>query len=68
MNDPLVFIYGILFAATAGGTFALMWRITGATLKELDKPTKKRYMHPEMQDVKQGDELLVFKAEEDDKE
>ena len=44
-----------------------MWRITGATLKELDKPTKKRYIHPEMQNVKQGDELLVFKAEEDEK-
>ena len=67
MNDPLVFIYGILFAATAGGTFAFMWRITGATLKELDKPTKKRYIHPEMQNVKQCDDLLVFKYYYDEK-
>ena len=68
MNDFSILLYFFCFAVISGGTFAFMWRITGATLKELDKPTKKRYIHPEMQNVKQGDELLVFKAEEDEKE
>ena len=31
----------------------------------MDKP-RKRNIHPEMADVKTGEELLVFRSEEDD--
>ena len=63
MNDITIFIFGILFAATASATFAFMWRMTGSLLEDIKKPTRKR--HPEMQDVSDGDELLVFKGLED---
>ena len=63
MNDITIFIFGILFAATASATFAFMWRMTGSLLEDIKKPTRKR--HPEMQDVSDGEELLVFKELED---
>ena len=67
MNDITIFIFGIMFAATASATFAFMWRMTGSLLEDIKKPTRKR--HPEMRDVSDGDELLVFKGLEhpDDK-
>ena len=63
MNDITIFIFGILFAATASATFAFMWRMTGSLLEDIKKPTRKR--HPEMEEVNDGDELLVFKGLED---
>ena len=66
MNDVTIFIFGIMFAATASATFAFMWRMTGSLLEDVKKPRKP--VHPEMKDVQSGDELLVFKAEEDEKE
>ena len=63
MNDITIFIFGIMFAATASATFAFMWRMTGAVLEDVRKPQKK--MHPEMKEVQDGDELLVFKGLED---
>ena len=67
MNDITIFIFGIMFAATASATFAFMWRMTGSLLEDVKKP--KRNRHPEMRDVNDGDELLVFKGleEPDDK-
>ena len=67
MNDITIFIFGIMFASVVGATFAFMWRMTGAVLEDVKKPQKK--MHPEMRDVNDGDELLVFKGleEPDDK-
>ena len=67
MNDITIFIFGIMFAATASATFAFMWRMTGSLLEDVKKP--KRNRHPEMRDVNDGDELLVFKGLEkpDDK-
>ena len=62
MNDVTIFIFGIMFAATASATFAFMWRMTGSLLEDVKKPRKP--VHPEMKDVQSGDELLVFKAEE----
>ena len=66
MNDITIFIFGIGFALTAGAAFAFMWRSMSFVFKELDKPQRK--VHPEMKDVQTGDELLVFKPEEDDDE
>ena len=64
MNDVTIFIFGIMFAATASATFAFMWRMTGSLLEDVKKPRK--IVHPEMKEVQDGDELLVFKAEDDD--
>ena len=63
MNDVTIFIFGLSFAAVVGATFAFMWRMTGAVLEDVRKPQKK--MHPEMKEVQDGDELLVFKGLED---
>ena len=62
MNDITIFIFGIMFAATASATFAFMWRMTGSLLEDVKKPRK--IVHPEMKEVQDGDELLVFKAED----
>ena len=63
MNDITIFIFGIMFAATASATFAFMWRMTGSLLEDVKKPRK--IVHPEMKEVQDGDELLVFKGLED---
>ena len=62
MNDVTVFIFGLSFAAVVGATFAFMWKMTGAVLEDVKKPRK--IVHPEMKEVQDGDELLVFKAED----
>ena len=44
-----------------------MWRMTGSLLEDVKKPRKpQRTVHPEMEDVKAGDELLIFSIDEDD--
>ena len=62
MNDVTIFIFGIMFAPITGATFAFMWKMTGAVLEDVKKP--RRPVHPEMKEVQDGDELLVFKAED----
>jgi len=64
MNDLVVFIYGIGFACVTGAAFAFMWKSMSIVQDELKKP--QRNLHPEMRDVENGEELLVFKAEDDD--
>jgi len=59
----IILIYLICFAATLGAAFAFMWRSMDLVFKEIDKPTRK--IHPELKDVKPGEELLVFKVEDD---
>ena len=64
----MIFIYLLAFTATLGATFAFMFRMMGSTLNDFNKPIK-RNVHPEMEDVQTGDELLVFRSgdeEEDD--
>ena len=79
MNDTLVFIYLVFFVILFASTFAFMWRMMSSTLREMDrrpansygdamKPYKIPAPHPEMEGVKYGEELLVFKQEEDEKE
>ena len=69
MNDIIVFIYLTFFVAIFGMTFAFMFKMVGSTLNDFNKPMK-RNVHPEMSDVKSGEQLLVFKSqdEEDDDE
>ena len=64
MNDVTVFIYLVFFVALFGATFAFMFRMMTSTLMELDKKPR-RPIHPEMRDVENGEELLVFKGLKD---
>jgi len=66
MSDTLIFIYLIFFVMLFASTFAFMWKMMGSTLNDFNKP--KRNVHPEMTDVKTGDELLVFKGEDEDED
>ena len=59
----IILIYLICFAATLGAAFAFMWRSMDLVFREIDKPSRK--IHPELKDVKPGEELLVFKVEDD---
>lgn len=61
MNEITIFIYLLFFAGVSGATFAFTWRMMTLTLNDFDKVRK---IHPELEDVKPGDELLVFKVEE----
>ena len=71
MNDFTILIYGIFFFAIAGATFAFMWKMTTLSIESINKPIPRRKVHPEMEDIQSGEELLVFKPdseEEDDDE
>ena len=73
MNDVTILIYLVCFVAVFGATFAFMWKMMGSTLSTFEKTSVNSYgdamkaykPHPEMKDVKDGDELLVFKSLED---
>ena len=64
MNDTTVLLYLLLFTIVLGMTFAFMYGMMRTTINEFNKP--KRKVHPEMEDVKSGDELLVFNLNDDD--
>ena len=66
MNDTTVLLYLLLFTIVLGMTFAFMYGMMRTTINEFNKP--KRNVHPEMEDVKSGDELLVFSMDDDDDE
>ena len=64
MSDTTVLLYLLLFTIVLGMTFAFMYGMMKTTLNEFNKP--RRNVHPEMEDVKSGDELLVFNMNDDD--
>ena len=64
MNDITIFIFGLCFASVVGATFAFMWKMTGAVLEDVRKPPRR--VHPEMKNVENGEELLVFKVKDVD--
>ena len=68
MNDLSLLLYFIMFAVVVGMTFAFMYSMMKSTLREFDKPKPTRPVHPEMEEVRTGDQLLVFRQpdEEDD--
>ena len=66
MSDLTVLLYLVMFAVIVGMTFAFMYTTMKATLNEFDKSRQIRNVHPEMQDVKNGDELLVFNVDDDE--
>ena len=73
MNDVTIFIYLVFFVVLAAATFAYMFKMMTSTLAEFDKKPVRSYgdamkaykPHPEMKDVKDGEELLVFKLHDD---
>ena len=66
MNDLTVSLYLLSFAIVVGMSFAFMYTMMKTTLAEVNKP--KRKVHPEMEEVQTGDQLLVFRQppEEDE--
>ena len=66
MNDLTVSLYLLSFAIVVGTTFAFMYAMMKTTLAEVNKP--KRKVHPEMEEVQTGDQLLVFRQPEEDDE
>jgi len=64
MNEITVVLYLVMFAVVVGMSFAFMFTTMRATLNEFNKPS--RNMHPEMKDVKNGEELLVFSVDDED--
>tara|TARA_B100000614_G_scaffold262098_1_gene294209 strand:+ start:758 stop:922 length:165 start_codon:yes stop_codon:yes gene_type:complete len=52
----------MFFAGISGATFAFTWRMMTLTLNDFNQV---RNIHPELKDVKPGEELLVFKVEEE---
>ena len=70
MNDFAFLLYFVLFSATAGATFAFMWKVMSSTLESVNKPPppKRDVLHPEMRDIKNVEQLLVFRPEPTDDE
>ena len=66
MNDISVLVYFLLFAVVVGMTFAFMYIMMRTTINEINKP--RNNIHPEMEEVQSGDELLVFTINEDDED
>ena len=66
MNDLTVLLFLVMFASIVGMTFAFMFTMMRSTLREFNKPKQVTNVHPEMQDVKTGDELLVFNVDDDE--
>ena len=66
MNDLTVLLYLLFFAIVVGTTFAFMFTMMKSTLREFDKPKPTRPVHPEMEEVRTGDQLLVFRQPEED--
>ena len=68
MNDFSVLIYFICFACLTGATFAYMYAMMTSTLRDFNRQQERRNVHPEMSDVRSGEELLVFKAQDEDED
>ena len=66
MNDLTVLLFLVMFASIVGMTFAFMFTMMRSTLREFNKPKQVTNVHPEMQDVKTGDELLIFNVDDDE--
>ena len=65
MNDATVLLYLLCFAVVVGMTFAFMYAMMKTTLREVNQPTT-RPVHPEMKEVRTGDQLRVFRQPEED--
>jgi len=66
MNDVTVIVFLVCFVALFGATFAFMFK-SMTMIYQMDKPIKRR-VHPEMDEVESGTELLVFRGFEDEED
>lgn len=70
MNDITVFIYLMGLCMVFGMTVVYGFLMMRSTLEEFDKPVKNKTVlpapHPEMENVKYGEELLVFRPEDEE--
>ena len=70
MDTFTTFLFGLLFATTAGAAFAFMWKSMSMVQEEYRKPprpkTKIPAPHPEMEGVKWGEELMVVNFEDEE--
>ena len=59
----------IFFVMLFASTFAFMFKMMGSTLNDFNRQIKRRgNIHPEMSDVKTGDELLIFTPEDEEED
>jgi|TARA_R100001443_G_scaffold31516_1_gene45631 hypothetical protein len=65
MDTFVIFVYFFSFTLVFGAAFAFMWKSMDRLFDELDRPIR-REIHPEMKDVKSGEELLVFKIQDEE--
>ena len=66
MNDMTIAIFFVFFIAVFGAAFAFMFK-SMTMIYQMDKPIKRR-VHPEMDEVETGTELLVFRGIEDEED
>tara|TARA_B000000557_G_C20573056_1_gene358030 strand:- start:369 stop:587 length:219 start_codon:yes stop_codon:yes gene_type:complete len=70
MNDITVFIYLMGLCMVFGMTVVYGYMMMRSTLRDFDKPVKDKTVlpapHPEMENVKYGEELLVFRPEDEE--
>ena len=70
MNNVSIFLFGIMFAATAGAAFAFMWKSISMVQEEMNNPQQFKNKipapHPEMEGVEWGEELMVVNFEDED--
>ena len=66
MNDATVLLYLLCFAVVVGTTFAFMYSMMTSTLRDFNRQKERRPVHPEMTEVRTGDQLLVFRQPEED--
>ena len=72
-SQIVIIVYLICAVSLMGATFAFMYTMMISTLRDFDKPRvrKKTVLpapHPEMEGVGYGEELLVFRSEDNDSE
>ena len=65
MTLASLYIFFVLLVSQ-GATFAYMYAMMTSTLRDFNRQQEKRNVHPEMSDVKSGEEPLVFKAQDED--
>ena len=61
MNDLTVLLYLLCFAIVVGMTFAFMYAMMNSTLRDFNRQKERKPVHPEMKEVRTGDQLLVFR-------
>ena len=71
METLFAFLFILISVSLAGAAFALMWKNISDISKisnkiEVESRTVKRTVHPELLDVKPGDELMVVNFKERD--